>query len=71
MPPADIERFDVLLSLIVSGDQLGPYRVKHNDTVGNLKDMLMESGVGGLPRVQAKPEAHPEPDHSERCRQVG
>ena len=46
MPP---ERFDVFVSLIVSSERLGPFRVKHNDTVGNLKDMLIESGVGGPP----------------------
>ena len=70
MTPPDCERFDVFVSLIVSGERLGPFRVKHNDTVGNLKDMLIESGVGGPPRAQAKPEAHPEPDHSERFRQA-
>ena len=71
MPPPNCERFDVFVSLIVSSERLGPFRIKHNDTVGNLKDMLIESGVGGPPPcAQAKPEAHPEPDHSGRFRQA-
>ena len=37
-------RFDVFISL-VSGERLGPFRVKRHDTVGNLKDTLIESGV--------------------------
>ena len=70
LPPPDCERLDVFISLIVSGGRLGPFRAKHNDTVGNLKDMLIGSGVGGPPRAQAKPESHPEPDHTERFRQA-
>ena len=45
LTPPDCERFDVFVSLIVSGERLGPFRVKRHDTVGNLKDTLIESGV--------------------------